>query len=181
MNELQITLICILGILGIAFFIVIFMRINESIKTGNIVHKKKVKSVMEILEKDLSTQDQWDNIWPLFYKNGQIDYSKIDATLTYVINHKCDDRLKKNATQLLKERIAITVFGDDEMTDAIEAFNNTINQCGNQEIKDAGHILIKQVQRFCRQNVNNNKYDLIIQWIFNAIEVVGLILAIITL
>ena len=53
MNELQITLICILGILGIAFFIVIFMRINESIKTGNIVPKKKVKGVMQILEKDL--------------------------------------------------------------------------------------------------------------------------------
>jgi len=181
MNELQITLICILIILGLAFFIVIFARFNENGKFHFAPSQKKIQSLVGVLQKKETTDEHWNEIWPLYYKNGRVNYTKVEIGLSYIINNSKYVDIHEQAMCLLRERVSISVFGDDEITEALEAFKKEVNLCGNQSIKEAGNILIKKFQRFCRRNANNKKYDLIIQWIFNAIEIVGFILAIITL
>lgn len=181
MNELQITLICVLAILGIAFFIVLFVRFNENAKPRFAPSKKKLNYVIDVLNTTASPEEHWNRIWPMYYKNGEINYTKVESALSYIINSDKYCSVRNQAMCLLRERVAVSVFGDDEITEAIELFKKEVNVCGNQGIKDAGNALIKKVQRFCRKNTDNKKYDLIIQWIFNAIEIVGFILAIITL
>lgn len=181
MNELQITLICLLAVLGVAFIIVLFARFNESVKPHFAPSRKNLKYVIDVLHLNISSKEHWDRIWPMFYKNGEINYTKIENILSYIINNDTYCSVRDPAMCLLRERVSISIFGDDEITEAIELFKKEVNLCGNQGIKDAGNTLIKKVQRFCRKNIDNKKYDLIIQWIFNAIEIVGFILAIITL
>ena len=181
MNELQITLICLLAILGIAFFVVLFARFNETVKTRVVPSKKKLKYVIDVLQQKLSSEEHWNRIWPIYYKNGEINYTKIEYVLSFLINNDKYSFVRSQAMSLLRDRVSVSVFGDDEITEAIELFKKEVNLCGNQSVKDAGNTLIKKVQRFCRKNSDNRKYDLIIQWIFNAIEIVGFILAIITL
>lgn len=180
MKALQTVLIFLLVSFGIAFFIVIFTRFNENTTLCFAPSKKKLKCVFEILSQNISTEEHWNRIWPMFYKNGVIGYTKIDSVLSYIISNDSYRIVREQAISLLRERIVISVFGDDEIAEAIETFRIEVDLCNNQEVKKAGNALIRKVQRFCQRNLNNKKYDLIIQWIFNAIEIVGLILAIIS-
>lgn len=181
MNELQITLMCILAVLGIAFFVVLFARFNENVKPHLTPSRKKLKYVVNVLELDVSSEEHWNRIWPTYYKNGIINYTKIEAILVYIINNDAYCSVRDHAINLIRERVSISVFGDNEITEAIELFKKEVTLCGNQGIKDAGNALIKKVRFFCKKNIDSKKYDLIIQWIFNAIEIVSFILAIITL
>lgn len=181
MNEIQTTLICLLAILGIAFVIVLFARFNENAKTRVVPSKKKLKYVVDVLQQEISPEEHWDRIWPMYYKNGEINYTKIESVLSFLINNDKYSAVRSQAMSLLRNRVYVSVFGDNEITEAIEIFRKEVNLCGDQSVKDAGNTLIKKVQHFCRKNSDNRKYDLIIQWIFNAIEIVGFVLAIITL
>lgn len=181
MTEFQIILVCLLAVLGIAFVIVLFVRFNENSSITAMHLTKKTSKVIDIFNCYDSFEDQWMHIWPLFFKDGEVNYQKIESSLNYIINKDELSDIHDKAIAILREKVAFSVFGDNEITEAIDEFRTSLNVCGQQVVKESGNKLIKKIQKYCKNNRNSKKYDLIIQWIFNAIEIVGLILAIVTL
>lgn len=181
MNGLQIALICILALLGISFIIMIYVKFHETSASSIYINKKKKEQVEQVLENYDDVDDLWDHIWPLYYKAGHIKYFRIDSTLSKIVNESNNSKIRNNAIIILREKVSLYMFEDDNVADAIIDFRRTINICGQNEVKEAGNKLIKEVQVVCQKDMNSQKYDTIIQWIFNAIEVVGFILAIVTL
>lgn len=181
MSALQITLICILAILGISFLIVIYIKFHETTASNLYINKKKKEQVVQILNTYDDQDELWDHIWPLYYKSGHIKYFRIDSVLSKIINESGDSKIRSNAIIVLREKVSLYMFEDDNVADAINEFRRTLNICGHNEVKEAGNKLIKEVQVVCQKDLNSEKYDTIIQWLFNAIEVIGFILAIITL
>lgn len=181
MNELQIALICVLCVLGLVFIFLIIVKFRDNPISISKPSLQKIEGVIQALENNHTINEQWDNIWPLFYKNGEIKYEKIETTITYIINDAKYASVQSKAINLLKNKVSIAVYGDNEISNAILEFRETLNMCGHQEVKESGNILIDRFQKYCKSNKKNSKYDGVIQWIFNAIEIVGLILAIVTL
>ena len=181
MKELQITLICLLAALGIAFVVMLFVKFNENPLFRIKPSKKRIEKIVDILKQNDLPSVQWNNIWPIFYKNGEINFERIEIVFLHIINDSQYGSVHDRAIVLFQEYVSVAVYGDTEITEAIFEFRDTLKQCGHQKVKESGNILIDKVQRYCKSNRNHSKYDIIIQWIFNAIEIVGFILAIITL
>lgn len=181
MNALQIVLVCLLVILGIAFTIVLYIKFNESTTKKLFVNNKTKRQVENALVSYEDIETIWNHIWTFYYNHGIIKYNKIDAVLTRIINETQNEEVRLKAIYILREKVHSHLYLDDSIAEAIDDFQKLINSSSHYDLKEAGNNLIKEVQRTCQKTQNSQKYDTIIQWLFNAIEIVGLVLAIITL
>ena len=184
MNELQITLICLLGVLGVAFIVLLLFKFTDRPLIRIKQSKNKINKIVDILTEYDDMHMQWEAIWPLYYKNSQIQYDKIGDALQLIINSDGGEyvHIQDRAVQLLKNKVAdVVVYGDNEISHAISCFREEVNTCGHQKLKQSGNDLIETVKKYCKNNRKNSRYDIVIQWIFNAIEIVGFIFAIVTL
>ena len=182
MNVIQIVLVVILGILSLVFVGLLSLRFRGRNLSFRHPRRKQIQKVMDILCGLDDDRDQWNELKIYFHSEKGVDYRKINALLHYAINanNSSTQNTIEKARRLILLHQDCLVFGDNQITDIIEKFRAILSHQNNDKLKEVGYDLIRQISRHYNALEVEKKYDEIINWIFRAIEIVGFVLAIIS-
>ena len=180
MSTWQIVFICILSLLAVAFVVVIVIRYKKS--TFIFAGKKNIKHMTDILRSDKSDEDKWIEITHTFAKGGNPNYSKIYAILWKIWNsNETDEKLRMGAQNILQMKEFYFSLPNKSLAQSVDALWSKINNCADQELRNANIQMLREVKIYCEAINKNNRLDKVITILIDLMEIAGFILTILSI